>query len=352
MRFNLPHSRPTISNCDIQAVSGVLQSAYITCGKVTKEFEDKFAKVIKVNFAQATNSGTSALHLALLALKIKADAEVIIPSFVCPSVLNAVLYVGARPRIADINLSDFNLSLEDTKKKISPDTKAIILPHLFGKPAGNLKEFLKLGIPLIEDCAQSLGAKYKGQPTGRFGDLSIFSFYATKMLATGYGGMVCSRNKNLIAKIKDLIEVDERSNYRVRFNYKMSDIAAALGLSQLKSLNSFISRRREIAKFYEQNLKLKKILLPEDKEQNHIYFRYVIRIKGNSINRIISALNENGIEAKRPVFNPLHRYLGLNKKDFPNTEAVFKTAISLPIYPSLKKSEAKFVVESLNQVID
>lgn len=350
MSIKIHHSRPTISGSDIKAVSKVLRSAYVASGNVTKDFEDRFKRLLKVNSSIATNSGTSALHLALLALKIKKGDEVIMPSFVCASVLDAVLYLGIRPKLADIDPIDFNLSLKDTKRKITKNTKAIILPHMFGKPA-DIQKFLKLDIPLIENCAQSLGARYKGRPTGGFGDVSIFSFYATKMIATGYGGMVCSKNRDLILKVKDLIDCDERDDYKMRFNYKMSDMAASLGLSQLERLGSFISKRKDIAKFYNKNLKSKDILIPEDKEKNHIYYRYIIRVKDN-INKIISSLNKKGIEAKRPVFKPLHRYLKLNKKEFPNTEAVFSSAISLPIYPNLKRDEAKFIVETLNKVID
>lgn len=350
MKIRIHHSRPTISISDIIAVSKVLKSSYIASGDVTKNFQNRFAKFIKVKSAIATNSGTSALHLTLLALKIKVNDEVIIPSYVCSSVLDAVLYTGAKPKIADINPVDFNLNLKDAKKKISRNTKAIILPHMFGKPV-DIKEFIKLGIPLIENCAHSLGARFKNRPVGGFGNISIFSFYATKMIATGYGGMVASKNKDLIREIKDLIDVDERNDYKIRFNYRMSDIVAALGISQLERLNSFISKRREIARFYNKNLKSKNILIPENKEKNHIYFRYVIRIKDN-INRVINTLNKKGIEVKRPVFKPLHRYLRLNRRQFPNTEAIFNSAISLPIYPSLKKSEAKFIVDSLNKVIE
>lgn len=344
------HSRPTIGDSDIKAVTRVLKSRYITSGNLTKDFQSGFTKFIKVNYCIATNSGTSALHLALLALKIKPNDEIIIPSYVCSSVLNPVLYLGAKPKIADINMADFNLSLEDTKEKITKNTKVIILPHMFGKPV-NIQGFLKMGRPIIENCAHSLGARYKDRLVGSFGDISIFSFYATKMIATGYGGMAASNNKNLIDKIKDLIEVDERKDYKMRFNYRMSDIAASLGISQLKRLDSFIAKRREIARFYNQNLKSKNILIPEDKEKNHIYFRYVIRINAN-VNEVIKVLNKKGIEAKRPVFKPLHRYLGLNRKEFPNTEAVFNSAISLPIYPSLKKQEAEFIAKTLKKIIN
>ncbi|MFH1622847.1 MAG: DegT/DnrJ/EryC1/StrS family aminotransferase [Candidatus Omnitrophota bacterium] len=347
MRFRIRHSKPTISAAELKAVSKVLKSSYVASGKVTENFQKTFKKIIKVNFALATNSGTSALHLALLALKIKRGDEVVIPSYVCSAVLNAVLYTGAKPKIADINLFDFNLSLKDTKRLISRKTKAIILSHMFGKPA-DIRSLLKLGVPIIENCAQSLGALYKGRPTGSFGDVSVFSFYATKLITTGYGGMICSKNNNLVKIAEDLINFDERKDYKIRYNYKMSDVAACLGISQLKQLKSFISKRREIASYYNKGLKSNKVLLPEDKEKNHIYFRYVVRVE-KGIDRVIGVLNNKGIEAKKPVFKPLHHYLKLDRKKFPNTEAVFNSAISLPIYPGLRMAEAKYIVQALNR---
>jgi len=349
MRLKIHHSKPTISNREVNCVSKVLKSSYIASGKITDNFQNKFAKLIRVNSALATNSGTSALHLALLALKVNDGNEVILPSYVCSCVLNAVLYRGAKPKIVDINTTDFNICLKDTQKNISQRTKAIILPHMFGKPV-NINGFLKLGIPVIENCAQSLGAKYRERATGRFGTISIFSFYATKLISTGYGGMVCSKDKRLIQIARDLIEVDNRDNYKIRLNYKMSDISAALGISQLRQLRTFIAKRRAIAAFYNKNLKSANILLPQDRERNHIYFRYVVRAKGNA-NRIITALNKRGIEVKRPVFKPLHRYLKLNKGRFPNTEAVHNSAISLPIYPSLKTREAKHIADTLRELV-
>lgn len=350
MRPPIQHSRPALNNSDIKAVTAVLRSRYIASGRVTEEFEKRFARFIKVNSAAATNSGTVALHLALLALKIKANDEVILPSLVCSAVLDSVLYVKAKPRLADINLYDFNLSLEDTQKKITPRTKAIILPHIFGKPA-EIPGFLKLGIPMIENCCHSLGAQYKDRPVGGFGEVSIFSFYATKMITTGYGGMVSSKDKNLILRIKDLINCDEREGYKLRFHYRISDMAAALGMNQLKRINVFISLRQAIAKFYRRNLSAESILLPQDPEKNHIYFRYVIRVDGN-LERVIQRLSRQGIEAKRPIFRPLHHYLKLDKKDFPNTELVYNSALSLPVYPDLKKSEAGFIVASLKRALD
>ena len=343
------HSRPTIGERDIASAIQVLRSGHLANGPVCRKFERSFSKFIGVTQSTAVGSGTAALHLALSALDAGPGDEIIVPSFVCSSVLNAVSYMGAEARLADIGPEGFNLSFDDVKKRRSKRTRAIILPHLFGKPA-KIRDFLKLGIPVIENCAHSAGAESKGKKLGSFGSLSVFSFYATKMLTTGYGGMVCSDNALYMRRIKDLIENDERPDYKVRYNYKMSDISAALGLSQLKRLDSFIAKRRKLAGIYGRILSQSKfITLPSG--EDHVYFRYVIRIKGN-IKKFINELAKKKIEAKRPVFKPLHRYLGLRKSDFPNTEAAYRSAVSLPIYPMLGGRQVEFIAKAAIQAVE
>lgn len=343
------HSRPTINGRDIASAIQVLRSGYVANGPACRKFERSFSKFIGVSQSAAVASGTAALHLALSALDAGPGDEIIIPSFVCSSVLNAVSYTGATARLADIGPEGFNLSLDDVKKRRSKRTKAVILPHLFGKPA-EIRDFLKLGIPVIENCAHSAGAGLRGKRLGSFGSLSVFSFYATKMLTTGYGGMVCSDNALYMKRIKDLIENDERPDYKVRYNYKMSDVSAALGLSQLKRLDSFIGKRRKLSGIYGQALsRSKSIDLPSG--EGHIYFRYVIRIMGD-IERFIDKLAKGRIEAKRPVFKPLHRYLGLRRSDFPNTEAAYRSAVSLPIYPMLSGRQAGFIAEAAIRAVE
>src|SRR3989338_5144743 len=175
------HSRPTIGERDIASAIQVLRSGHLANGQVCRKFERSFSQFLGVTPSTAVGSGTAALHLALSALDAGPGDEIIVPSFVCSSVLNAVSYMGAKAKVADIELEDFNLSLDDVKKRRSKKTKAIILPHLFGKPA-RIRDFLNLGIPIIENCAHIAGAESGRKKTGSFGSLSVFSFYATKML--------------------------------------------------------------------------------------------------------------------------------------------------------------------------
>lgn len=229
-------------------------------------------------------------------------------------------------------------------------TKAIVVPHLLGFPA-EIKPFIELGIPVIEDCAQSIGARIRGKRVGSLGTLAIYSFYATKMLTTGYGGMVTSNSTRLLDKIKDLRDFDGRDNYITRYNYQMSDIAAALGLQQLGRLENFIKRRQQIAHYYSGILKDSPAQLPSTKpDTNPVFFRYAIRCRGH-LEPFIKGMLAKGIEVKRPIYKPLHRYLGLNKKEFPITEKAYAQAVSLPIYPSLTQPQAKYIATTARKIL-
>jgi perosamine synthetase len=205
----IPHSRPTLDKDDAAAVSAVLKSGHLSQGYQVSQFEKALAAFIGTKAGVAVSSGTAALHLSLLALKIGKGDEVILPSYVCTAPFNAVHLVSATPVIADIDRKTFNVDVPDLKKRITPRTKAIIVPHMFGLPA-DLDEILSLGIPVIEDCALSVGSRYKGQRTGSFGTLSIFSFYTTKMIATGEGGMVLCSREDIIDAVRDLRDYDEK----------------------------------------------------------------------------------------------------------------------------------------------
>lgn len=349
MRLKIHHSRPSFCKEDISLFKSIFESSQIASGVVVRDFEKKFSNYIGCSGALATNSGTSALHLSLLALGIGKSDEIIIPSYVCASVLNAINYIGAKPILVDVDYDTFNISARDTKRKLTKKTKAIIIPHMFGQPC-DIDDFLKFDLPIIEDCAQSLGAKYRNRLTGSFGLISIFSFYATKLITTGYGGMVVSNSKNLLGKIRDLNEPDKRENYKIRYNFKMSDLQALLGINQLKNLQHFIRKRKELARTYTLALSCYDLELPVKKNnRDHIFFRYVTKTKKAA--SIKKYLKRGGIEIMPPVYKPLHRYLSMNKKNFPNTEKVYKEVVSLPIYPALKKRELLEVIRVLRKAI-
>lgn len=343
----IPHSRPLIADSDLEAVTSVLKSSQLSQGPKVEKFERNLAEFIGQNKAAAASSGTAALHLALLALNVKEKDEVIIPSFVCSAVLNAVNYTGATPVIADIEPLTYNLSVESVKKALTKRTKGIIVPHMFGCPA-EMDKFLELDIPIIEDCAQAIGATFKGQKVGSLGLLSVFSFYATKVMASGEGGMVLSNAEDLILKIKDFREYDKKKDYMLRYNYKMTDIQAALGLSQLSSLNKFIARRKEIAALYFDEFKDCDFSLPVWKEEKeHIYYRFVIKTKDDA-SGYLEKLQQKGIMCLRPVLMPLHDYLNLT--DFPFSNEAWQKAISIPLYPSLTEEEIDRIIDAVKDV--
>ena len=343
---HISHSKPTIDAKDAKVVADVIRSGQLAQGVKVAEFEKKLRRFICAHGAVATSSGTAALHLGLRSLGVGKGDEVIIPTYVCTALLNAVMYTGARPRLADVNEDDYNISIGDVAKKINKKTKAIIVPHMFGQPA-DINELLKFKIPLIEDCAQSVGALYKGKPVGSFGILSIFSFYATKILTTGEGGMVVSKNNALLRKVRDLRDYDNKNDYKVRFNCKMTDFQAALGIHQLRKLKTFIARRKKIAKIYNKELSDIGIELSlASRGQDHIYFRYIIKVKKNRT-KLIKSLKKKGISCTSPVYKPLHRYLKM--KGFPVADKLMKQAVSIPIYPLLRDKEIKYIISEIKE---
>lgn len=337
------HSKPTIGKDEIKAIKEVLLSCQLSQGKKTREFEEKFSEYIGTKYAIATSCGTSALHLALLSLGIEKQDEVIIPNYTCCAVLNAVLYVGAKPVLCDISEEDYNIDFQEVKKKITKRTKAIIVVHLFGQPA-NIDKFLSLSIPIIEDAAHAPGAEYKGKKVGSFGKVNVFSFYATKFITTGEGGAITTQDKKIYDKIMDLREYDKKASYRLRYNYKITDIASSIGIVQLSKIDTFIKKRRYIASIYDRNFNSLPVIIPKIfPNSKSVYYRYCIRVKNRD--RVKKEMIQSGIEVKKPIFKPLNKYLNL--PGFKNSEKIDKEILSLPIYPSLKKNEIEKVIQTI-----
>jgi perosamine synthetase len=338
----IPHSRPTLGEEEIRAVAKVISSGHVAEGPVARRFEKQFAQRLNVPHAIATSSGTAALHLALLALGVQPQDEVIIPSFVCSALLHAVRYLHAVPVLAEIDLGTYNLSVEDVAARITSRTKAMIVPHMFGKPAA-IKKLLAFHIPIIEDCAQSLGAVHERQPVGTFGRIAVFSFYATKVIATGEGGMVATSSAELAERVRDLKTYDKRTDDQTRYNYKLTDLQAAIGLAQFSRLDELLRARRRIAARYDRAFEGLNIGAPAPDDE-HIYYRYVIQPPGD-LQSWIGELRRNGIGCERPVYRPLHRCLG--RDDYPFTERAWLRCLSLPIYPSLTDAEADRLIEEV-----
>jgi len=343
----ITHSKVVLNEKEIAGVVDVLRSGLLVQGKVVSSLEEELASFIGVRHAVAVSSGTAALHLALISLGVGHDSEVIMPSYVCTALLNAVHYVKATPVLVDIEPDTYNISAGQVEEAISNKTGAVVVPHMFGLPA-DMDEILSLGVPVIEDCAQSAGAGYRGQYTGSLGSISIFSLYATKMLCAGEGGLILSDDPDLIARARDLRDYDEKETYAPRYNYKLTDIQAALGRSRLKRLPSFIRKRRKIAGLYHAGLEGVVSRVPAGPEgMEHIYYRYVIPVDNPT--GFMEKMEEKGIVCRRPVFKPLHRYLNL--PGYAVTEEAWSRAVSIPIYPSLTEQEAHRIVEAIRTTV-
>jgi len=346
--MNIPHSMPTLGSEEARGLQEVLTTGRIATGEEVEGFERAMSSYLGLRGAIATSSGTAALHLTLLALGVKEGDEVIIPSFTCSALLNAVYHCRAAPTIVDIDEGDMNISLSVTKKALTKRTAAIIVPHMFGHPVEDMDDFLALGPPVIEDCAQSLGATYGGRMTGTWGAAAMFSFYATKVITTGQGGMVASRNEKILGVVRDLRSYDKKDDYKVRYNFCMTDLQGRMGKIQLGKLPFFLEKRMERAQWYDKHLQgLKGVMVPRT---SGIYYRYVVRIKGGDLHQVMERLHREGIEAQRPVFCPLHRYLGLD--GFEATEKVYAEALSLPLYPRLTADEVRHSALSFRKTVE
>ncbi|MCK4824101.1 DegT/DnrJ/EryC1/StrS family aminotransferase, partial [bacterium] len=271
-------TKATIEEDDIRSMQDAIHLRAISEGNISRSFEKQFRDFLGVKGAVATNSCTSALILALKTIGIEAGDEVILPSYTCLAVLNAVVQIGAIPCLTDntydVLSMNYNMTCASVKEKLSPKVRAIIVPHMFGVPA-EIDKILEIGIPVVEDVTLSLGAWYKGKPVGAWGDISVCSFHASKMIACGEGGMLASKSDALYDRARFLnswegeqsslrLKTDNFEPYQLRYNFRLSDVAAALGISQLQKLSDFVARRRELAKRYTSRLsKVRTLELPE-----------------------------------------------------------------------------------------
>jgi perosamine synthetase len=351
----IPHSRPSLGAVEADAVLNVLHSSQIAQGPRIEAFEQGIARLIGVHGGVAVSSGTAALELALRALEVGEGDEVILPSYVCAAPWLAITRVGAKARIVDIDPDSYAIAPAQVAKTLSRRTRAIIVPHPFGLPA-DLTALQSLGVPLIEDCAQTLGATEAGRPVGSVGTVTVCSFYATKLLCTGEGGMVLSNDTALLDRVRALREYDEAPVLRpAAFNYKMTDLQAALGLAQLGRFSTFIERRTAIATRYRAAWSRTGLVLPEaPKGRTHVFYRFVIRVdRGRrhlSLDRLLGMLEQRGIQCRRPVFRPLHQSLGLD--ECPNSDQVQASACSVPLYPALTEDEVTQIIAAVSEVVE
>lgn len=348
----IPHNIPTLDKEEETAALRVLRSHWIAEGKEVEQFEDELCRFLGVprGSAVALSSGSAALYVALQALGVGKGDEVIVPSYACSALLDAVFLAQAKPRLVDVNEQDLNLSLAETKRGIGRKTKAIIVTHTNGMPA-DMKAILRLGVPVIEDCAQAIGAMYDGKPVGVFGDIAVFSFGATKMLTSGHGGMVCSRKKALVKRARSFREYEEQGPYRQRFNFQMSDFQAAVGRAQLSKLPGFLARRKQTAEHYYKAFSAERCWPPRLRGRKPNFYRFLLKTENPELLR--RRFEKAGVETRVCIrsLTPLHRRLGLEAKRFPITEWSLGHTLSLPIHPSLREHDISRIIKVGRQFI-
>jgi perosamine synthetase len=347
----IQHSQTFLREDDVQAVLAVLRSGLINDSDITTEFEDQFARFIGIPWARATSTGTLALYLALRALDLKPEAEVIVPSYVCDDVLSAVRFSGATPKLADIDLVDFNIDPEDVARKVSDRTGAVICPHLFGMPA-RLNELLELQIPLIEDCAHAVGAVYQGKRVGAFGDFGCFSFHALKSLPIGEGGMITTGRGTLWERLEHYEHPDMDAG-EFALNFHLSNILSAIGLSQLRHVEVSLRKREQIARIYQEGLQDSKLTLPllHTPDRKSTAMRYCVMIpEGYLIDEVCEAFASEGIIVRRPVKRVLHSIRRFEKQFCPNSQVAYDRVISLPAHLHVREEQQAKIIEVAKRI--
>ena len=326
MKKFYPVNVPKVTSRDIKYVSRVMKDSWISSdGPEVKKFEEKFSKFIKKKFSVAVSSGTAALEIAMKAIGIGPGDEVIIPNFTIISNALSVVKLGATPVLIECGIYDWNIDISQLNKKISKKTKAIIITHIysFSNPMEKIKKILKnKNILIVEDAAEVIGLKYKNKMCGSFGDISTFSFYANKHITTGEGGMICTNNPKYFNKCRDLRNLcfgkENRFNHSdIGWNYRITNIQAAMGISQLKNINNIIKRKIEIGRLYYKLLSKNKNLFiqkPNLNNSKNIYWVVGILILNNKIlsSKISQKLINKGI-ITRPFFYPMNKQKILKK---------------------------------------
>lgn len=364
----IPMSAPDIDESDIQEVLSVLRSGRLALGPKAKEFEEMMADYVGVKHAIAVSSGTAGLHILVRALGISEGDEVLVPSFTFAASVNVILYEKAIPVFVDIEPETYNLDPEDLERKITKKTKAIMAVDVFGHPA-EWDEILKIAekynLRVIDDSCEALGAEYKGKKIGQFGDSAVFAFYPNKQMTTGEGGVIVTNNDE-IARLARSLRNQGRGEMgawlyheRLGYNYRMDEMSAALGVSQLRRIETFLQKRDKVAKMYTQKLKKYSwVKTPVVKPYVRMsWFVYVITLeKGLDRDKVISEMEKEGIPA-RGYFSPIHlqpyirEMFGTREGMLPITEDISKRTLALPFHNNLSEAEVEEVVSVLEKVV-
>ena len=371
-KLKIPLLRPYFDLEELEEIQKVLDSGWVSQGPKVKEFEDGIAKYLSVKYAIAVTNCTSALHLSLLSIGIKEGDEVLVADYTFPATGHAVLYCGAKPVFVDVDLKTYNINPELIEEKITDRTKAIIPVHTFGQPA-EMDAIMKIAedynLKVIEDAACALGARYKNKFAGTIGDIGCLSFHARKGITTGEGGMAVTDNKNFAEKIRKLSVFGMTSAWdreeinkfiipeftEVGYNYKMSDITAAVGVAQLGKLDKIIERKRALAKYWDDKLQEIEFIESPYVSENikHIYQSYVALVDMRiNRNKLIEILMKKGVQAQigtyashiQPVYN--------SDDKCPNSLDIFNRSLALPMYYMLRKEDIDIATSHLKKAVE
>ena len=352
----IPAARPEIGEDERAAVDRVLRSGILAQGPEVAAFESEFSELVDGRHSIAVNSGTSALHLAFLAAGIKPGDEVIVPSFSFAATANAVSLVGATPVFVDIELDHFAIDVAAVEAAITPRTTAIMPVHLYGHPAdmvGLTALAEKHDLLLFEDAAQAHAASVEGKPVGAWSEAASFSFYPTKNMTSGEGGMITTSSDevNRLARMLRNQGMERRyENELIGFNTRMTDIHAAIGRVQLRKLGAWTEARQRNAAYFNEHLD-GVITPPTAANAVHVYHQYTIRVVDHDRDAFANELANRGVSSGVYYPTPIHRLpsFGLDL-DLPNTELAAQQVLSLPVYPSLTDAERESIVEAVNAV--
>jgi perosamine synthetase len=349
-------NRPSLGLGERVAVNRVLRSGNLAQGKVVAEFERSYSRLVSGAACVALNSGTSALHLGLLALGVGPGDEVIVPTFTFAATANAAALTGAKPVFVDIERRFFSIDTARVEEAITSRTKAVIAVHLYGHPAelDKLKKICsKHGLFLVEDAAQAHLAEFEGQPVGSIGDVGAFSFYPTKNMTTGEGGMATTRNSATERKLRLLRNQGMEVRYENEipgFNNRMTEMAAAIGLVQLRKVERWTKRRQENARFLDSNLK--GVLVPQvSPKASHVYHQYTIQLIDHRRDKFAEELKKLGVDSDVYYPAPVHTLPAYRLNlDTPVARSVSESCLSIPVHQNLTSASLHKIVEAVNRV--
>ena len=359
--MKIPIAKPDIGNDEIEAVVETMKTGWVTQGRKVEEFEKTFAKYCGAKYGVATSSGTTALHVALASLGVQSGDEVITTPLSCVSTANPILYLNAKPIFADVEPATLNINPQIIKKKITKKTKAILPVHVFGHPVDIdpiIETTEKLGIYVIEDAAHALGAKYKGRRAGSMGHIACFSFYGDKIITTAEGGIALTNDEELAEKMIMLRSHGMSKHQKfyhpiLGYNYKMSDIHAAIGIAQMRKLDKYIQNRRKNVEYLNKQLSDLELKLPTEQSYafNVFYAYYVIAKKGK--NEAVQHLEKKGIET-RPLLSlipaqPPYKNLGYNSNDYPVAKNAHQKGFYVSNSPLLTEDELEYMASALKK---